>query len=246
MNKICVALSCLLASVCFFSFHIETVSAQQFSQFTQPKQPTQPTQPTQQLPRAKDPGLRGGPAGAGGPLPGLTDMEAGYFTAALDSFTEVEGVEEGVGPRMNLDSCGGCHAQPAVGGTSPSVNPQAAMVDGSADTLPSFITAKGPIREARFVRNPDGTPDGGVHDLFTITGREGADGCVLAQPDFATQVANNNVIFRIPTPIFGAGLMEYIPDSAIAANRTSNASLKSSLGIKGRANFAFPGARSPE
>jgi hypothetical protein len=32
--------------------------------------------------------------------------------------------------------------------------------------------------------------------------------CNLAQPDFATQVANHNVIFRIPTPVFGLGLVE--------------------------------------
>jgi len=49
--------------------------------------------------------------------------------------------------------------------------------------------------------------DGGVHALFTLTGRTGAAGCNLTQPDFATELANNNVIFRIPTPTFGAGLI---------------------------------------
>ena len=73
--------------------------------------------------------------------------------------------------RMNLNSCGGCHAFPATGGTSPFVNPQAAFAEGS-DSIPSFIRADGPVREARFVRNADGTPDGGVHSIFTITGRE--------------------------------------------------------------------------
>jgi hypothetical protein len=47
-----------------------------------------------------------------------------------------------------------------------------------------------------------------VHDLFTITGRTDATGCNIAQPDFATALAQNNVIFRIPTPTFGAGLIE--------------------------------------
>jgi CxxC motif-containing protein (DUF1111 family) len=144
---------------------------------------------------------------------------------------------------MNLNSCGGCHFQPAIGGTSPAVNPQFAFAtaDGATDTVPSFISEKGPVREARFVKNADGTPDGGVHALFTISGRPGADGCMLAQPGFAAQQANHNVVFRIPTPVFGAGLMEQIPDKAILSNQSSYASLKQALGIRGRANMAVSG-----
>jgi CxxC motif-containing protein (DUF1111 family) len=153
----------------------------------------------------------------------------------------VEAVADGLGPRMNLDSCAGCHAQPATGGSSPFVNPQVAFARAGSDAVPAFINASGPVREARFVRNPDGTPDGGVHDLFTITGRPGATGCTLAQPDFATQLRNNNVIFRIPTPTFGAGLIEQIQDSTILANMASNTSQKGSLGISGRPNFHVVG-----
>jgi len=91
------------------------------------------------------------------------------------------------------------------------------------------------------MKNADGTADGGVHALFTITGRTGATGCTLAQADFATQLANHNVIFRIPTPVFGAGLIEQIPDGAIAANQASDSSQKSALGIKGKANFHVAG-----
>ncbi len=192
---------------------------------------------------AQDPGVRGGAAGAGGAIAGLSKTEAAFFAAGQDEFQEVEAVPDGLGPRMNLDSCAGCHTQPAVGGTSPFVNPQVAFAskDGGTDFVPSFITANGPVREARFVKNPDGTADGGVHDLFTITGRTGATGCRLAQPDFATQLANNNVIFRIPTPVFGAGLIEQIPDSVILANQASTASQRGSLGIQGRPNFDAAG-----
>jgi CxxC motif-containing protein (DUF1111 family) len=192
---------------------------------------------------AVDPGVRSGDAGAGKPIPGLSPGQLEYFSASLDDFAEEENVADGLGPRMNLNSCGGCHAQPAVGGSSPFVNPQIAFagLDGGTDVPPSFISANGPVREARFVTNPDGTPDGGVHALFTITGRVGAAGCTLAQPDFAKQLANHNVIFRIPTPVFGAGLMEEIPDSAILAQRAANAAAKSSLGIGGRANFSVSG-----
>ena len=61
-------------------------------------------------------------------------------------------------------------------------------------------------REARFQKTSKGTSDGGVHDLFTIAGAAGAGGCQLTQPDF--QANKRNVIFRIPTPVFGAGLIE--------------------------------------
>ena len=191
---------------------------------------------------ASDPGVRGGDPGAGAPL-AVTPQERYYFDAGKEEFEEAEELDEGIGPRMNLDSCGGCHLQPALGGSSPAVNPQFAFAnkDNGTDTVPSFITATGPVREARFIKNPDGTADGGVHALFTITGRVGAESCKLAQPDFETELGKRNVIFRIPTPVFGAGLIEMIPDSALLANQAANATAKSSLGIRGRANFQVSG-----
>jgi len=192
---------------------------------------------------ARDPGVRGGDAGAGEAFATLTQHEAEYFNAGKGDFAESDGIEEGLGPRMNLDSCGGCHMQPAVGGSSPAVNPQFAFAtqDGARDGVPSFITPDGPVREVRFVRNPDGSADGGVHALFTISGRPDARSCNLKQPDFEAQVAAHNVIFRIPTPTFGAGLIEQIPDSAILANQAANSSSKSALGITGRPNFNVSG-----
>src|SRR5439155_14252144 len=132
-----------------------------------------------------------------------------------------EEVADGLGPTMNLGSCAGCHVQPAVGGSSATNNVQVAFAieKGATNTVPSFIRPNGPVREARFVKNADGTPDGGVHDLFTIAGRADAPGCALAQPDFDRELARRNVIFRIPTPVFGAGLVEQIPDKAILANQ---------------------------
>jgi CxxC motif-containing protein (DUF1111 family) len=192
---------------------------------------------------ATDPGVRGGAPAVGGPLAGLTANQLEYFNAGQVEFTAAESVAEGLGPRMNLDSCGGCHSQPAIGGSSPALNPQIAFAtqNGGTDTPPSFLSANGPVREVRFVTNPDGTPDGGVHAIFTISGRLGADGCQIPQPDFATAVANRNAIFRIPTPEFGLGLIEQIPDSAILANQAVNGGAKSSFGIRGRANFSVSG-----
>lgn len=193
---------------------------------------------------AKDPGVRGGEPAAGGPLADLTQTQLAFFNASQEEFEEEESVKEGLGPRMNLDSCVGCHSQPASGGTSPSVNPEVAFAtkNGANNVVPSFITFDGPVREARFVKNANGTPDGGVHALYTIAGRKDAPGCNLAQPNFAAAVANHNVVFRIPTPVFGAGLIEQIPDSRILENQAADMDQKTALGIRGRANIILAGS----
>src|SRR5262249_26493788 len=58
--------------------------------------------------RARDPGVRGGAAGAGGALAGLSARQLQFFTTGQGDFEEVENVPDGLGPRFNLDSCEGC------------------------------------------------------------------------------------------------------------------------------------------
>jgi CxxC motif-containing protein (DUF1111 family) len=201
-----------------------------------------------------DPGVRGGAAGAGGPLPGLTADETAFFQDGLTRFADIEvvtgGNNNGLGPRFNSNQCLSCHSQPAGGGTSPARNPLIAIatLNGAKNVVPWFITQNGPVREARFKRTSNGTNDGEVHDLFVITGRSDAAGCNIAQPNFlpagnplSGQGGNPNIIFRIPTPVFGAGLLEAVPDSAILANMKANASLKAGLGISGHANAHLSG-----
>src|SRR6266853_3649661 len=126
---------------------------------------------------AKDPGVRGGPPSAGTSFSGLSTELTQLFQAGATEFAKTDTVAgDGLGPRMNLNSCVGCHAQPAMGGSSAKINPQFAFVDGpdhGANRLPSFITQNGPTREARFKKLNKTTPDGGVHDLFTIAGAAG-------------------------------------------------------------------------
>jgi CxxC motif-containing protein (DUF1111 family) len=183
-----------------------------------------------------DPGVRGGPSGIGGPIAGLTQPELDAFNEGKTRFLKVDTVNgDGLGPRMNLDSCGGCHAQPGVGGTSPAVNPQVAFATalGAHNTVPTFITADGPVREARFIKN-NGKPDGSVHDLFVITGRSDAPkGCAITQPNFAAEQAAKNVIFRIPTQVNGLGFVEAVTDDTIDANLKADSSTKLAMGIHG-------------
>ena len=200
-----------------------------------------------------DPGVRGGPASAGTPLKGLTADETAFFQDGQARFADIEAVTKGsnngLGPRFNSNQCFSCHSQPDEGGSSPMQNPLIAVAafNGAKNTVPWFITQNGPVREARFKKS-NGVSDGSVHNLFVITGRTDAPGCNIAQPDFLPagnpltgQGGNANIIFRIPTPVFGAGLIEAIPDSAILANMHSNASEKRAMGISGHANAHLSG-----
>jgi CxxC motif-containing protein (DUF1111 family) len=183
-----------------------------------------------------DPGLRPGlGAGPGSALPGLTGSENQMFLTGRTAFNEVEQVANGLGPRYNLDSCGGCHSQPATGGSSPVLNPQiaAATRAGANNKIPPFITANGPVRVVRFRQSQTRQRDGGVHSLFVISGRNDAPGCRITQEDFSNV---GNLTFRIPTPVFGAGLIEAIPEAAILANLAANGPIKQQLGIRGKVN----------
>jgi len=208
---------------------------------------------------AQDPGVRGGAAGVGGTYAVLdgTDpkrdaADKAYYAAAENRFQEVDSVsgtipgEQGVGlgPRFNGNSCAQCHAFPALGGASPPVNPMVAgdfaHLDGAANPadLSGILSLHGPIREVRQVADPlTGLPDGSVADLFTIQGRSDAPGATAAQVDFPRQLANNNLSFRIPTPLFGLGLVEFTSDAALRANLAATAPRRAALGIGSRFNY---------
>ncbi len=200
--------------------------------------------------QVSDPGLRKA-RGDGGPpptLPALSTEDLAFFQDGLTRFTTLEAVSgtqnNGLGPRFNSNQCSSCHSQPYVGGSSPAANPlySVANADGASNQMPWFIAHNGPVREARFVQS-NGVPDGGVHDLFVITGRADAGSCIISQPNFLPagnpvtgQGGNSNVVFRIPTPTLGAGLIEAIPDSVILANHTLTSSARQRLGVAGHPN----------
>ncbi len=204
---------------------------------------------------ASDPGPRGGPSGAGGTYavldntnPAANAADLAFFAQAFLRFQEVDSVSgtieggSGLGPGFNNNGCAACHAQPAIGGSSPAANSQVvnnfANLDGAFNPadLSKFLKANGPVREVRFVQNPDGSLDGGVHDIFSIAGRTDAPGCNLQQPNFDQAIAGNNAIFRIPTPLFGLGLVEMTSDQTLQLNLSATASERASLGIGGSFN----------
>src|SRR6267142_2570078 len=107
-----------------------------------------------------------------------------YWSSREDPFLITRTNSAGLGARFNADQCMSCHSQPAIGGSGgflvpnpqappnqrrPPENPMFDLIPhrfGMRNYVPSFLTRFGPIREVRSQRKPDGTPDGGVHQLF--------------------------------------------------------------------------------
>ncbi len=182
------------------------------------------------------------------PTAGLNPAKLQLFCVGLEKFRKEDTVVgDGLGPAMNLDSCVGCHAYPTAGGSSPPHtigNPQMIFLKThptSTNVAPPFITMDGPVREARFIKTPSHTPDGGVHAVFTIVGLPGADKCHLQQPNFVKEIKDKNVIFRIPTPLFGTGLIEQIEDSEIRGNLSQQELDKVEYGaLSGLKRFRLP------
>src|SRR5262249_51683976 len=155
----------------------------------------------------------------------------------------------------NADQCFVCHAQPTLGGSGGFIvpnpgqatpmrpeNPLFGLVPlrfGKKNVVPAFEQQYGPIREVRFKFNPDGSRDGSVHQLWVITGINNdptIPGCSITQPDFANQLRNGNLSFRIPLQLFGLGLIDSIQDSYIMNSFKATASQRAALGIAGHPN----------
>jgi CxxC motif-containing protein (DUF1111 family) len=169
----------------------------------------------------------------------------------------------GLGTRFNADQCTVCHNQPALGGSGGFVvpnpqdppgkqrRPENPMFDliphrkGATNSVPSFIERFGPIREVRFAKKLDGTPDGGVHQLFTVVGRSDifppgqANTCTaeaLPPVDFENEFKRGNARFRIPLQLFGLGILDGIQDREILGRHDATAAIREELGIQGVPN----------
>ena len=184
---------------------------------------------------------------AGSPVVGLGELDP--------IFPQFHTNSNGLGARHNADQCFICHAQPTLGGSGGFIvpnpgqgtpmqpeNPLFRLVPlrfGKQNVVPSFEQQFGPIREVRFQFNPDGTPDGGVHQLWVVTGIKTdptLTSCSLTQPNFAAQLAAGNLSFRIPLQMLGLGLIDSIQDREILSHFNATASQRAALGIAGHPN----------
>ncbi|HEY1471415.1 MAG TPA: di-heme oxidoredictase family protein [Candidatus Acidoferrum sp.] len=192
-----------------------------------------------------------------------SDVTQGSTTDPAKGNLVTQTNSSGLGVRFNGDQCTACHNQPVLGGSGgfmvpnpqdpPSQyrKPENPMFDlmahrkGAVNKVPSFIQQYGPIREVRFARKPDGTPDGGVHQLFTVVGRSdifpaGQTGsCTtndLPPTDFETEYRRGNAKFRIPLQLYGLGILDGIQDREILGRHDETALIRAELGIRGEPN----------
>jgi CxxC motif-containing protein (DUF1111 family) len=126
----------------------------------------------------------------GTPLPGITPVEFQEFRLGLDDFLEVEASEEGLGPAFNGTSCAVCHNIPTIGGAGTMAELRAGRTNANGE----FETL-------------DASGDTLFH-MFSVPGH----GCQPVLPIDATVFAR-----RVPIPLFGAGLVEAIPDETLLA-----------------------------
>jgi len=138
----------------------------------------------------QDPGPRKGAPGGGGPYLTLTPNELSLFSHAFLRFGKQVSVSgrlkkargwdrrlTGTVARCVMRSLRREEAARGDQPEEPHANPQVALatLDGATNSVPSFITASGPVRVARFVRKADGSADrsadgaldGEVHGLYT-------------------------------------------------------------------------------
>ena len=153
------------------------------------------TPPPRPPPPPPPPPVRSTPPSAGqtgGPLVGLTSAELTAFRDGVAVFRQIETIDSGLGPIFNDSSCVVCHNNPAIGGASRrTVTRFGLTTNGRFDPL----TARGgSLLQAR-----------AIDPAF----RE-------ALPPEA-----NTFALRITTPLFGAGLIEAIPDATLIAAATA-------------------------
>jgi CxxC motif-containing protein (DUF1111 family) len=139
------------------------------------------------------------------PLPALTPTQLASFRDGLVAFQQAETPASGLGPIFNDVSCIACHGAPAPGG-------------GSRRTVTRF----GRLHE-------------GVFDPLESQGGSLLQARALNRAVREHIPAEANVIARrLSTPLFGAGLIEAIPDSTL---RAAAASLNKPDGIRGRVSI---------
>jgi CxxC motif-containing protein (DUF1111 family) len=142
----------------------------------------------------------------GDPLPGITGGDFEEFRLGLEDFTEVETAEDGLGPAFNGSSCAVCHSVPAIGGAGVVAEVRAARRNERGEFVELVPTS------------------GSLFQIFSIPTHK----CQPIIPPEANVIAR-----RVPIPLFGAGLVEAIPDETILAREDPDD--RNGDGVSGRA-----------
>ena len=159
---------------------------------------------------------------AGDALPGIS---AADFAEAKDAFVTVEGLDDGLGPIFNEKACGNCHTQGAVGGAGVQIERRFGRFDNG-------------------VFNSLSNKGGSLRQLFTVGSFTGSGGQACSVPlEVEPSTATVHNVGRLTTPLFGAGLVDAIPDSVIAAN--ASAQPTSIRGIVNRVRVLLPNPADP-
>jgi len=143
-------------------------------------------------------------AATGDALGGITATD---FAAARTAFNTVEGIDDGLGPIFNEKACGNCHTQGAAGGAGVQIERRFGKTNADG-TFNSLANEGGSLRQ--------------LMTLVSFTGKNG-QACTVPLEHEPSDATIHNV-GRLTTPLFGAGLIDAIPDSVIAANATNQPS----------------------
>jgi CxxC motif-containing protein (DUF1111 family) len=154
------------------------------------------------VPPLPHPPSDGNAAEFGAPLVGLTADELAAFDDGREEFESIETPEGGLGPIFNDSSCASCHSAPVSGGAGTTT-----------------VTRFGRLTAGHF--DPLAEKGGSLLQARAIVPR--------AQESVPREA--NVVALRITTPLFGAGLLEAIPDEEIVLN----AQRSKADGVSGRA-----------
>lgn len=160
------------------------------------------------------------PPQPGDPLRGLSAAERDRFGRGRVAFDSVFTPEAGLGPLFNADACGECHEAPVAGGAGDEVERHAAAFhpQGPGGACDELVALGGPVFQQRV------TP--------ALRAAIGIDSEPV--PPQATVIAA-----RTSPDIFGFGLLDAVPDSAILA--LADPDDRDGDGISGRPNRFFDG-----
>jgi CxxC motif-containing protein (DUF1111 family) len=161
----------------------------------------------------------------GDSLPGTDPTE---FAAALENFSAVEEITDGLGPTFNQAACGNCHTTPVIGGSGNQIERRFGRLTNGV-----FYGYDDPAD------NQGGT----LQQLFSNGTFLNGDVTCNVPVDVIPTDANVRNVGRRTTPLFGLGLVDAMPDSFfdfLAALEPASV-----RGVVQRVKLVFPDPRDP-